>query len=145
VWFVTGEREVMTGIGRSACASLACDRGAVDDPGASTLHAHDPAAPCAALPQAGLLGVFKTGLKVDGGDRRVRILLYEAANVMLTRYKGSLKLKDWAFAIAKQSTMRKNRPVKAATTNDRSLILNRSLQARCAGGCIAPIPAVRGL
>ena len=29
------------------------------------------------------------------GDRRVRTLLYEAANVMLTRYKGKLKLKDW--------------------------------------------------
>jgi transposase len=28
------------------------------------------------------------------GDRRVRTLLYEAANVMLTRYKGQLKLKD---------------------------------------------------
>ena len=43
------------------------------------------------------------------GDRRVRTLLYEAANVMLTRYKGELKLKDWAFAIAKRSTMRKAR------------------------------------
>ena len=31
------------------------------------------------------------------------------ANVMLTRYKGQLKLKDWAFAIAKRSTMRKAR------------------------------------
>jgi transposase len=41
------------------------------------------------------------------GDRRVRTLLYEAANVMLTRYKGQLKLKDWAFAVAKRSTMRK--------------------------------------
>jgi transposase len=40
------------------------------------------------------------------GDRRVRTLLSEAANVMLTRYKGQLKFKDWAFAIAKQSTMR---------------------------------------
>jgi transposase len=28
------------------------------------------------------------------GDRRVRTLLYEAANVMLTRYRGQLKLKD---------------------------------------------------
>ncbi len=28
---------------------------------------------------------------------------------MLTRYKGSLKLKDRAFAIAKRSTMRKAR------------------------------------
>jgi hypothetical protein len=37
------------------------------------------------------------------GDRRMRTLLYEAANVMLTRYKGQLKVKleDWAFAIAK--------------------------------------------
>ena len=43
------------------------------------------------------------------GDRRVRTLLYEAANVMLTRYKGQLKLKDWAFAIAQRSTMRKAR------------------------------------
>jgi transposase len=43
------------------------------------------------------------------GDRRVRTLLYEAANVMPTRYKGQLKLKDWAFAIAKRSTMRKAR------------------------------------
>ena len=39
----------------------------------------------------------------------MRTLLYEAANVMLTRYKGQLKLKDWAFAIAKRSTMRKAR------------------------------------
>ena len=43
------------------------------------------------------------------GDGRVRTLLYEAANVMLTRYKGQLQLKDWAFAIAKRSTMRKAR------------------------------------
>jgi transposase len=43
------------------------------------------------------------------GDRRVRTLLYEAANVMLTRYKRPLKLKDWALAIAKRSTMRKAR------------------------------------
>ena len=36
--------------------------------------------------------------------------MYEAANVMLTRYKGPLKLKEeWAFAIAKRSTMRKAR------------------------------------
>ena len=48
-------------------------------------------------------GIFKCG------DRRVRMLLYEAANVMLTRYKDQLKLKDWAFAIAQQSTMCKAR------------------------------------
>ncbi|MBW4657009.1 MAG: IS110 family transposase [Kaiparowitsia implicata GSE-PSE-MK54-09C] len=43
------------------------------------------------------------------GDKRVRTLLYEAANVMLTRYKRELKLKDWALAIARRSTMRKAR------------------------------------
>jgi len=50
-----------------------------------------------------------TGSISKCGDRRLRTLLYEAANVMLTRYKGPLKLKDWAFAIAKRSTMRKAR------------------------------------
>ena len=50
-----------------------------------------------------------TGSISKCGDRRVRTLLYEAANVMLTRYKPSLKLKDWALAIAKRSTMRKAR------------------------------------
>lgn len=50
-----------------------------------------------------------TGHISKAGDRRVRTLLYEAANVMLTRYKGELKLKDWAFAIAKRSNMRKAR------------------------------------
>jgi transposase len=50
-----------------------------------------------------------TGSISKCGDRRVRTLLYEAANVMLTRYKAPLKLKDWAFAIAKRSTMRKAR------------------------------------
>ena len=39
----------------------------------------------------------------------MRTLLYEAANVILTRYKGRLKLKDWAFAIARRSPMRKAR------------------------------------
>lgn len=50
-----------------------------------------------------------TGSISKCGDRRVRTLLYEAANVMLTRYRGSLKLKDWALAIARRSTMRKAR------------------------------------
>ena len=52
------------------------------------------------------------------GDRRVRTLLYEAANVMLTRYKGQLKLKDWAFAIAKRSTMRKGESRSGAPPRD---------------------------
>ncbi|KRQ93949.1 IS110 family transposase [Bradyrhizobium valentinum] len=50
-----------------------------------------------------------TGSISKCGDRRMRTLLYEAANVMLTRYKRPLKLKDWALAIAKRSTLRKAR------------------------------------
>ena len=50
-----------------------------------------------------------TGSISKCGDRRMRSLLYEAANVMLTRYRGALKLKDWALAIARRSTMRKAR------------------------------------
>src|SRR3954452_11186516 len=43
------------------------------------------------------------------GDRRVRTLLYEAANVLLTRCRGALALKEWALGIARRSTMRKAR------------------------------------
>ena len=43
------------------------------------------------------------------GDVRVRTLLYEAANVILTRYAAPLKLKSWALAIGRRSTMRKAR------------------------------------
>ena len=50
-----------------------------------------------------------TGSISTCGDRRVRTLLYEAANVMLTRCRQPLKLKAWALAIAKRSTMRKAR------------------------------------
>jgi transposase len=39
----------------------------------------------------------------------VRTLLYEVSHVMLTRYRGELKLKNWALAIAQRSTMRKAR------------------------------------
>jgi transposase len=50
-----------------------------------------------------------TGSISKCGDRRVRTLLYEAANVMLTRYRGKLALKEWALAIGRRSTMRKAR------------------------------------
>jgi transposase len=43
------------------------------------------------------------------GDRRVRSLLYGAANVMLTRYRGVLALKEGALGIARRSTMSKAR------------------------------------
>jgi transposase len=50
-----------------------------------------------------------TGSISKCGDRRVRTLLYEAANVLLTRYHGRLALKDWALDIGRRSTMRKAR------------------------------------
>jgi transposase len=50
-----------------------------------------------------------TGSISKCGDGRLRTLLYEAANVMLTRYRGSLALKTWALDIAGRSTMRKAR------------------------------------
>lgn len=50
-----------------------------------------------------------TGSISKRGDVRLRTLLYEAANVMLTRYKSPLKLKDWALNIAARSNMRKAR------------------------------------
>jgi transposase len=50
-----------------------------------------------------------TGSISKCGDRRVRTLLYEAANVLLTRYRGKLALKDRALDIGRRSTMRKAR------------------------------------
>jgi transposase len=50
-----------------------------------------------------------TGSISKVGDQRVRTLLYEAANVMLTRYRGDLALKEWALRIGRRSTMRKAR------------------------------------
>jgi transposase len=82
---------------------------AIDDPGRFR-QSRDIGAYLGLVPRRYQSGeVDYTGSISKCGDRRMRTLLYEAANVMLTRYKGSLKLKDWAFAIAKRSTMRKAR------------------------------------
>jgi transposase len=50
-----------------------------------------------------------TGSISKCGDRRMRTLLYEAANVLLTRFKGPLKLKDWAFAPMRRRQSRSGR------------------------------------
>jgi len=55
----------------------------------------------------------------------VRTLLYEAANVRLTRYKGQLELKNWAFAIARRSSMRKAR---IALTRRLAIIMHAMLR-----------------
>ena len=52
---------------------------------------------------------YTGGISKCGDRRGASHSCIEAANVMLTRYKGQLKLKDWAFAIARRSTMRKAR------------------------------------
>ena len=82
---------------------------AVDDPGRFR-RSRDIGAYLGLVPRRYQSGeVDYTGGISKCGDRPVRTLLYEAANVMLTRYKGPLKLKAWALAIANRSTMRKAR------------------------------------
>lgn len=44
---------------------------------------------------------------------------------MLTRYKGPLKLKDWALALAERSTMRKAR---IALASRRAIIMHATLR-----------------
>jgi transposase len=71
---------------------------AVDDPG-RFLRSRDIGAYLGLVPRRYQSGeVDYSGGISKCGDRRLRTLLYEAANVMLTRYKAPLKLKDWAFA-----------------------------------------------
>jgi transposase len=50
-----------------------------------------------------------TGRITKQGDGMVRKLLYEAANSILTRSRGSFALKGWAMKIAKRRGLRKAR------------------------------------
>ena len=59
------------------------------------------------------------------GDRRVRTLLYEAANVILTRYKKPLRLKTWAHGVARRSSMRK---AKVALARRLAIIMHAMLR-----------------
>ena len=101
-------RRLMTipGVGKLTALAFAA---AVDDP-ERFRRSRDIGAYLGLVPRRYQSGeVDYTGSISKCGDRRMRTLLYEAANVMLTRYKGPLKLKDWALAIAARSTMRKAR------------------------------------
>jgi transposase len=101
-------RRLMTIAGVGQLTSLAFTA-AINDPGRFR-RSRDIGAYLGLVPRRYQSGeVDYTGSISKCGDRRVRTLLYEAANVILTRYKGPLKLKDWAFAIAKRSAMRKAR------------------------------------
>jgi transposase len=65
-----------------------------------------------------------TGRISKCGDEEVRTALYEAANVILTRYAKACALKTWAMAIAKRAGMRK---AKVALARKLSVILHRML------------------
>ena len=101
-------RRLMTipGVGHLTALAFAA---AVDDPGRFR-RSRDIGPYLGLVPRRYQSGeIDYTGSISKCGDRRVRTLLYEAANVMLTRYRGALKLKDWALAIARRSSMRKAR------------------------------------
>lgn len=101
-------RRLMTIPGVGPLTALAFTA-AIDDP-ARFRRSRDLGAYLGLVPRRYQSGeVDYTGSISKVGDRRVRTLLYEAANVMLTRFKGPLKLKDWALAIARRSNMRKAR------------------------------------
>jgi transposase len=101
-------RRLMTipGVGRLTALAFAA---AIDDPGRFR-RSRDVGAYLGLVPRRYQSGeIDYTGSISKCGDGRLRTLLYEAANVMLTRYCGSLALKNWALDIARRSTLRKAR------------------------------------
>jgi transposase len=58
------------------------------------------------------------------GDHGVRVALYEAANVMLTRPVKGSDLKSWALCVAKRAGMRK---AKVALARKLAVVLHRML------------------
>jgi hypothetical protein len=87
-------RRLMTIPGVGQFAALAFTT-AVDDPGRFR-RSRDVGAYLGLVPRRYQSGeIDYTGSISKCGDWRVRTLSYEAANVMLTRYKGPLKPKDW--------------------------------------------------
>ena len=94
------------GVGRLTALAFAA---AIDDPGRFR-RSRDVGAYLGLVPRRYQSGeIDYTGSISKCGDGRLRTLLYEAANVMLTRCRGSLALKTWALGIARRSTMRKAR------------------------------------
>ena len=101
-------RRLMTipGVGRLTALAFAAT---IDDPDRFR-RSRDVGAHLGLVPRRYQSGeIDYTGSISKCGDARLRTLLYEAANVMLTHYRGSLALKTWALDIARRSTMRKAR------------------------------------
>ena len=66
-----------------------------------------------------------TGRISKVGDHGVRVALYEAANVILTRPVKGSALKSWALAVAKRAGMRK---AKVALARKLAVVLHRMLR-----------------
>jgi transposase len=101
-------RRLMTipGVGRLTALAFVA---AIDDPDRFR-RSRDVGAYLGLVPRRYQSGeIDYTGSISKCGDGRLRTLLYEAANVMLTRYRGRLALKNWALDIARRSTLRKAR------------------------------------
>ena len=82
---------------------------AIDDPGRFR-RSRDIGAYLGLVPRRYQSGeIDYTGSISKCGDRRVRSLLYEAANVMLTRSRGSNPLKAWGLKLAKRAGWKKAR------------------------------------
>jgi transposase len=60
------------------------------------------------------------------GDHEVRVVLYEAANVMLTRPVKGSALKKWALAVAKRAGMRK---AKVALARKLAVVLHQMMRS----------------
>lgn len=67
-----------------------------------------------------------TGRISKVGDHGVRVALYEAANVMLTRSVKGSALKSWALAVAKRAGMRK---AKVALARKLAVVLHRMMRS----------------
>ena len=63
------------------------------------------------------------------GDHEVRVVLYEAANVMLTRPVKGSTLKSWALAVAKRAGMRK---AKVALARKLAVVLHQMMRSGAA-------------
>ena len=116
-------RRLMTtsGVGASVTLTFAA---AIDDPGrfrsSRMVGAHFGLTP--RKHQSGETDV--TGRISRIGDHGVRVALYEAANVILTRAVTGSDLKSWALGVAKRAGMRK---AKVALARKLSVVLHRML------------------
>jgi len=116
-------RQLMTTAGVGAIVALTF-ASAIDDPGrfrsSRRVGAHFGLTP--RKHQSGQTDV--TGRISRIGDQGVRVALYEAANVILTRAVKGSDLKSWALGVARRAGMRK---AKVALARKLAVVLHRML------------------